>query len=236
MSFTVDGVSVTQGFGAVPLGSGDDAIVNPDEDADSAERTTGASHGLGRGRHAGVDYLYAAGSVREFRVGADGYSAQVSGAGNVLSAVTRQGGDKVHGSAFFRIRSSALAAKDPLAIATSYADGAVASGEVKPHDLRESFGGTFGGPTGTYEDLRCSRSGTPRFPCHFLAAGSELLQSDSDSARSPGESRRVGFSDQLSPELPFFSDRRNTAPGGPGDQLRPRRLACAAKAGGWRRV
>ena len=164
VSFTVDGVSVTQGFGAVPLGSGDDAIVNPDGDADSAERTTGASHGLGRGRHAGVDYLYAAGSVREFRVGADGYSAQVSGAGNVLSAVTRQGGDKVHGSAFFRIRSSALAAKDPLAIATSYADGAVASGEVKPHDLRESFGGTFGGPLGPmriFDAVDLERRGFP---------------------------------------------------------------------------
>ncbi len=163
-SSTVDGVSGTQGFGAVPLGSGSDAVVNPDEDADSAERTTGASHGLGRGRHAGVDYLYAAGSVREFRVGADGYSAQVGGAGNVLSAVTRQGGEALHGSAFFHVRSSALAASDPLAIATSYADGIVTSGEVKPHDLRESFGGTLGGALGRlrlFDAVDLERRGFP---------------------------------------------------------------------------
>ncbi len=148
---TLDGVGATQMLGGVPLGIGREAAVDPNDDADSAEQTTGPSHGLSRGRHAGVAYGYAEGSVREFRVGTDAYSAQAGSAGGVLTATTRSGGDALHGSAAFNLRSSALAAKSPLAIATSFAAtgngaGTVTSGEVKPRDLRENVSATLGGP------------------------------------------------------------------------------------------
>ena len=143
---SLDGVSSTQSFGGVPAGTGSDARGDPDDDSDSAERSSGPSHGLARGRHAGVAYGFARGSVREFRVGTGSYGAQVGRPGGVLAFVSRAGGERMHGSAFFDLRSSALAASNPLAIATSYSDGVITSGIVKPHDLRERFGLTLGGP------------------------------------------------------------------------------------------
>jgi hypothetical protein len=142
----MDGVGATQSFASVPVGTGIEAAVDSDDDSDSAELTTGPSHGLSRGRHAGVSYTYAQGSVREFRLGSDNYSAQAGSAGGVLTQITRSGGERLHGSAVFNLRSSVLAARDPLAIDTSYSDGAVTTGEVKPHDLRENVALTIGGP------------------------------------------------------------------------------------------
>jgi hypothetical protein len=153
-ALSLDGSSATQALEGTAEGRGSERTVDPDDDTDSAEATTGPSHGLGRGRHSGVAYPFAAGSVREFRVGTDQYSAQAGSAGGVLASVSRGGGEKLHGSGFFNLRSDLLAAKNPLAIATSYADGAVTSGVVKPHDLRESFGGTLGGPVPRFHSLR----------------------------------------------------------------------------------
>ena len=141
-----DGVEATQSYGGVPVGSGSDPAPDPDGDGDSAEVTTGPGSGMARGRHAGVAYLYSQASVREFRVTGNNYSAQTGRAGDVATTVTRAGGHELHGSAFFTLRSQALAARSPLAVATSYANGVVTSGEVKPHDLRENFGFAVGGP------------------------------------------------------------------------------------------
>ncbi len=145
-SAAVDGAGAMQSFGSVPVGTGAAPVTDPADDPDSAEQTTGPAHGLGRGRHAGVAYTYAQGSVREFRAGVSSYSAEASGAGGVLTRTTRAGGERWHGAEFFDLESSALAAREPLAIASSYLDGVVTSGEVKPHDLREGFGGVAGGP------------------------------------------------------------------------------------------
>ena len=49
------------------------------------------------------------------------------------------------GRAFYLVRTSALGAANPFSIATSYANGVVTSGVVKPHDLRQQFGGSVGG-------------------------------------------------------------------------------------------
>ena len=144
----LDGAAASQALGSVPLGTGRAISGLGDANSDEADVSTGPAHGMGRGRHAGVAYTYAQGSVREFRLGTDGYSAQAGRAGGVLTAVTRAGGDKLHGSAVFDLRSSALAARSPLAIATSYLDGVVTTGEVKPHDLRLSGAMTLGGPFG----------------------------------------------------------------------------------------
>jgi hypothetical protein len=141
-----DGVGASQALDPVALGAGRDVAPDGDNNGDAAEVSTGPAHGLSRGRHAGVAYTYAEGSVREFRVGADGYSAQAGRAGGVLTAVTRQGGERLHGSGAFDLRSSALAARSPLALATSYANGIVTTGEVKPHDLRMNGAIAVGGP------------------------------------------------------------------------------------------
>ncbi len=142
----VDGVGATQSLSAVPDGSGRDPAPDPDGDSDSAERTTGPANGLSRGRHAGAAYVFSQAAVREFRVAGGNYSAQNGGAGAVVTTVSRPGTSALHGSAGFTLRSQLFAATNPLSVATSYANGVVTSAAVKPHDLRESFVGTLGGP------------------------------------------------------------------------------------------
>jgi hypothetical protein len=145
----IDGADDTQSFNAVPAGTGSLAAASPDDDSDAAERSVGAGEGLGRGRRAGAAYAFSLSAVREFRVSTQSYTA-VSGhaAGGVTTTVSRSGSDHFHGSAFFVLRSSALAARNGLSVASSYHDGVIKSGVVKPHDLRENFGGTFSGPVG----------------------------------------------------------------------------------------
>lgn len=142
----VDGIGAIQSYGGVPVGTGGDPSPDPDGDGDSGERTTGPANGMARGRHAGVAYVFSQSAIREFRVTGNSYSAQTGRAGDVATTVTRSGGKQMHGTGFLTLRSQAFAAESPLAIATSYANGVIASGEVKPHDLRESFGGSVGGP------------------------------------------------------------------------------------------
>jgi hypothetical protein len=143
---TFDGVAANQALASVPLGAGRNPLAEGEDDSAAAEAIIGPAHGLSRGRHAGVAYPYAQGAVREFRLGADAYSAQAGRAGGVLTTVTRQGSDALHGSGVFNLRSSALAAKSPLALATTYTNGLVTTAEVKPHDLRLNAAITLGGP------------------------------------------------------------------------------------------
>ncbi len=143
----VDGVSSTQSFLSVPVGTGSDPAPDPDSDSDSADLTTGPANGLSRGRHAGVAYTFSQSAVREFHVSGYGYSAQTgNAAGAMTTTISRTGTSTLHGSAAFTLRSEAFAAANPLSIASSYSNGIVSSALVKPHDLRENYAGTLGGP------------------------------------------------------------------------------------------
>lgn len=143
----IDGVSATQRFHAVPVGSGADPAPEPDADPDSAERTTGPAHGLALGRHAGIAYLFSQAATREFRVQTATYSAQSANTGGAeVNRVSRSGTRGLHAEAFFVLRSSALAATDPNSIATTYNNGVVRTAAVKPHDLGERVGVSLGGP------------------------------------------------------------------------------------------
>jgi hypothetical protein len=66
--------------------------------------------------------------------------------------------------AFYTLRNSAWAAANPFSIASSYADGVVTSGVVKPQDQRQQFGGSIGGPvpgfTSSTNDGSWTRSNT----------------------------------------------------------------------------
>ena len=145
----VDGLSVVQTYSSVPVGRGSDAAPSPDDDSDSAELTTGSAHGLARGRHAGAAYVFAPGALREFHLDVHGYSAQYGrGAGAIEAAQTRAGTAVLHGSGEFALRSSVFAAAEPLAYASTYAAGVETTTRVKPHDLRETYAATVGGPLG----------------------------------------------------------------------------------------
>src|SRR5580698_11463428 len=81
--------------------------------------------GGGYGRHAGAAYTFAQEAVREFRVSGQNYSALYGhAAGGIITTVSKSGTNTVHGSGFYLVRTSALAATNPFSIVTNYDDGA----------------------------------------------------------------------------------------------------------------
>ncbi len=85
--------------------------------------------------------------VREFQVRAVGAGTSLGrDAGASVNTVTRRGEAALHGSAFFLLRDSGVGAANPFAISTRYNGGAPVTVLVKPHDLRQQFGGSVGGP------------------------------------------------------------------------------------------
>ena len=144
-STSVDGGSDDQSFGGVPRGSGGESEAETEGDGSGGlDRNT--AMGGGSGRHAGSAYTFSQEAVREFRVSGQNYSAVYGhAAGGVVTTVSKSGTETLHGSAFYLNRDSALGASNPYSIATTYVDGVIASGVVKPHDLRQQFGGSIGG-------------------------------------------------------------------------------------------
>ena len=90
-------------------------------------------------------------AIREFSVASNSYSAEYGrSTGAVVNAVTKSGGNDVHGSAFYFHRNSALDARNFF------------DGSSKPEFRRHQFGGALGGPIiknktfwfGNYEEVR----------------------------------------------------------------------------------
>ena len=148
-STSVDGASDDQSFGGVPCGAGGESGDEAEEDIAGGFDTgagRGSTIGGGSGRHAGAAYTFSQEAVREFRVSGQNYSAVYGhAAGGVVTTVSKSGTNKLHGSGFYLNRDSALAASNPFSISSTYVDGVVTSGVVKPHDLRQQFGGSIGG-------------------------------------------------------------------------------------------
>src|SRR5271168_1164680 len=149
-SSRVDGGDDDQSFGSVPRGTG---IESGAEVEDAAEvgmsnrvNVGSASGGGGYGRHSGMAYTFSQEAVREFRVSGQNYSALYGhAAGGIITTVSKSGTNDLHGTGFYLVRSSALGATDPFSIATNFVDGVSTSTVVKPHDLRQQFGGSIGG-------------------------------------------------------------------------------------------
>ena len=149
-STRLDGVDDDQSYSAAPRGSGRDSGPEAEDETDdpsnSREVERGYAAGTGAGRHPGMPYTFSEAAVREFRVTGQNDSALYGhAAGGVITTVSRSGSDALHGSLFYLLRTSAFAARDPFAVATHYQNGFITSEIVKPHDLRQQFGGTLGG-------------------------------------------------------------------------------------------
>ncbi len=149
-SSRIDGGDDDQSFGSVPRGTGIESGAEAEDAAEvgvTSRITVGsASGGGGYGRHSGMAYTFSQEAVREFRVSGQNYSALYGhAAGGIITTVSKSGTNDLHGTGFYLFRTSALAATNPFSIATSYVDGVVGSGAVKPHDLRQQFGGSVGG-------------------------------------------------------------------------------------------
>ena len=149
-SSRIDGGDDDQSFGAVPRGTGGDSgpeVEDAAESGSSGRASVAAGDGGGGfGRHTGMAYTFSQEAVREFRVSGQNYSALYGhAAGGIVTTVSKSGTDTLHGTGFYLLRASALAATNPFSFATNYVDGVVTSGFVKPHDVRQQFGGSVGG-------------------------------------------------------------------------------------------
>ncbi len=148
-STQVDGGSDDVSFNATPLGAGGSTGSATEDELEggfSSAAGRGRALEIGTGRRVGAASTFSREAVREFRVSEQNYSAVYGhGAGGVVSTVSKSGTNQVHGAGFYLARTSAWAATNPFSVATSYSDGRVTSGLVKPHDLRQEFGGSVGG-------------------------------------------------------------------------------------------
>jgi hypothetical protein len=154
-STRTDGASGDQSFSGAAAGAGVEEEVAAGSDA-VYDRASGVGSGAGSvadgGQRAGSSYVFSQAAVREFRVLGQGDATAYGsalyghGVGGVVTTVSRSGGTRLHGMAFFTLRDSAWAAANPFSIASNYADGVVSSGVVKPQDQRQQFGGRIGGP------------------------------------------------------------------------------------------
>ena len=146
---TIDGVSDDRSFSAVPRGTGGDAGRSAEDEAEGGFNSAsgqGRTFAVGTGRRVGATFTFSQEAVREFRVSVQNYSAVYGhGAGGVISTVSKSGTNELHGTGFYLARTSAWSATNPFSIASSYANGVISSGVVKPNDLRQQFGGSVGG-------------------------------------------------------------------------------------------
>jgi hypothetical protein len=149
-SSRIDGGDDDQSFGAVPRGTGGDSGPEVEDAAESGSSgrvsVSAADGGGGYGRHSGMAYTFSQEAVREFRVSGQNYSALYGhAAGGIVTTVSKSGTDTLHGTGFYLLRASALGATNPFSFASNYVDGVVTGGLVKPHDVRQQFGGSVGG-------------------------------------------------------------------------------------------
>jgi hypothetical protein len=149
-SSRIDGGDDDQSFGAVPRGTGGDSGAEVEDAAESGSSgrvsVSAANGGGGYGRHSGMAYTFSQEAVREFRVSGQNYSALYGhAAGGIITTVSKSGTNTLHGTGFYLFRASALAATNPFSVATNYVNGLVTIGSVKPHDVRQQFGGSLGG-------------------------------------------------------------------------------------------
>jgi hypothetical protein len=125
-----DATKVTRGFGTqLSVAGTRSAQNNYRQDGISFNDYTNDAPGDVLGAQLGVD------AIQEFSILTTNYSAEYGKtSGGVVNAVTRSGGNTLHGSAYEFARNAALDARN-------YFDGA-----KKPPFSRNQFGGTVGGP------------------------------------------------------------------------------------------
>ncbi len=85
-----------------------------------------------------IPYQFSEDVIREFQVTSTGFEAEFGQAGGgVVNTVTKSGTNQVHGDGYYYIVDSATSANDAIN---------EQNGIPKPHDRRQQFGGTLGGP------------------------------------------------------------------------------------------
>jgi hypothetical protein len=85
-----------------------------------------------------IPFQFSEDIIREFQVTSTGFEAEFGqSGGGLVNTVTKSGTNQVHGDAYYYILDSATSANDKIN---------QQNGIPKPHDRRQQFGGTVGGP------------------------------------------------------------------------------------------
>ncbi|PYX31378.1 MAG: hypothetical protein DMG80_10325 [Acidobacteria bacterium] len=85
-----------------------------------------------------IPFQFSEDVIREFQVTSTGFEAEFGQAGGgLVNTVTKSGTNQVHGDGYYYILDSAFSANDKIN---------QQQGIAKPHDRRQQFGGTVGGP------------------------------------------------------------------------------------------
>ncbi len=128
------GVSEDGGFGLISF-RGISGLYNNNMVDGADNNQAFFSEARGRTR---IPYGYSLDAIKEFQVTAAAYSAEYGrAAGGIVNAITKSGTNEFHGDAFYFIRDDLWLARDPIANA---------SGQPKPDERRQQFGGSVGGP------------------------------------------------------------------------------------------
>lgn len=86
-----------------------------------------------------LPYVYSLDSIQEYQVATSNYSAELGqAAGGVINAVTKSGGNDIHGDLFYYLRYPTLNALDPLQKSRGI--------YTQPIHQQQQFGGSVGGP------------------------------------------------------------------------------------------
>lgn len=81
-----------------------------------------------------TSYTISQAAIREFQVGVSNFSAEFGrAAGGTVNAVTKSGTNQFKGEGFYYVRHDRFQSREPFATG-------------KPHELRQQFGASFGGP------------------------------------------------------------------------------------------
>jgi hypothetical protein len=94
-----------------------------------------------------ISYSTSEAAIQEFQINTSNYSAEYGrSAGGVVNAVTKSGGNAIHGQAFWYYRDSDLGAVNPFSFKTQLVNGVSTRVPFLPPDKRHQFGGGIGGP------------------------------------------------------------------------------------------
>jgi Carboxypeptidase regulatory-like domain/TonB dependent receptor len=85
-----------------------------------------------------IPFQFSEDVIREFQVTSTGFEAEFGqSGGGLVNTVTKSGTNQLHGDSYYYIQDSATSANDKIN---------EQQGIAKPHDRRQQFGGTVGGP------------------------------------------------------------------------------------------
>ena len=161
------------------------------------------SEARGRGAAStGVPYIYSMDAIQEFQVSASNYSAEFGqAAGGVVNAVTKSGGNVMHGDLFYYLRYPSLSALDSLGKSKGIYTQSV-------HQLQQ-FGGSVGGPLikdklfyflnydGSRKVFPVSYTSSATFPlpCPSLLTAAQCTSANAYLAGQVGSYARTGIND-----------------------------------------